>query len=748
MPAEPPRRPAGAQRDGAAGVPLGEYALLDVDRRRRTGVPEAIFGQDKTPEQIFALLTELRARDPGAPALAARRAGRGRGPVPGRGGARRSGRRDGDGRGPAARARPGAGADGGDHGPARGPGGRRPAGRARGARRPAGRRGRGRARAAAGPAGGPARGRVPDRGRGHGRGPAQRGHRAGQRAGDRGADQRRLRGRGRWPGRGGDHARLLQPGSGRGQHRQRVRGRRPRGQDHPRGAPVTDQTGSNRPGAAYIDATAGVAGDMLLGALLDAGATVARVQQAITSLGVPGLGLRTETARRGGLACLRAVITLPTVTDRERHLADVLAHVEASDLSPAGKDCAARVFRLLAEAEGAVHGQPPEEVHFHEVGAFDSLADVVGSAAALDDLGLLAPGAVVNCSALAAGSGTVNSRHGRLPVPAPAVVGLAAAAGLTLTGGDLAGERTTPTGAALLAAAATPGGFPDMTVRAVGTGGGGRGPADRPHITRGGVAAPGQREEEVTVVETTVDDIDPRLWPSILQAVRAAGAWDCWCTPIIGRHGRPGQVLTALCAEPVRPVVVAAVFAQTGTLGVRWSRMSRTTMGRQSVPVEVGPDGQRQVVTVKVAGTGQGGEGFGTVTAELAEAEAAAQALGWPVRSVCEAAVAQYRADQSGGGTATTSEASGGGSAAGSHGGSAGLAGADAPGVSGSGPPSRRTKLRNSWRSRNGAVAATSFSWRPLQPRARIATRQRRIAPGSQRSCHSMAAVAGAAGSR
>ena len=176
---------------------------------------------------------------------------------------------------------------------------------------------------------------------------------------------------------------------------------------------------TDRPGAAYIDATAGVAGDMLLAALLDAGADLERVRGAIASLGVPGLGLRTETARRGGLACLRAVITTPTAADRQRRLADVLGHVGASDLRPAAKDLATRVFRLLAEAEGAVHGEPPEEVHFHEVGAFDSLADVVGSAAALEDLGLLRPGAVVSCSALAAGSGFVTSRHGRLPVPAP-----------------------------------------------------------------------------------------------------------------------------------------------------------------------------------------------------------------------------------------------------------------------------------------------------------------------------------------
>jgi hypothetical protein len=233
-------------------------------------------------------------------------------------------------------------------------------------------------------------------------------------------------------------------------------------------------------------------------------------------------------------------------------------------------------------------------------------------------------------------------------VPAPAVLRIAAAAGLDLAGGDLTGERTTPTGAALLAASATPGGFPAMTVRAVGTGGGGRDTPDRPNITRVVIGAGGAerdlREGDVTVVESTVDDLDPRLWPSVLQAVRAAGAWDCWCTPTVGRHGRPGQVLTALCAEPVRRAVAGAIFAHTGTLGVRWSRMSRLTAPRTSVQVEVGPPGGSQVVTVKVADTADGVAGFGTATAELAEAEAAARALGWPVRAVCEAAVAQYRA--------------------------------------------------------------------------------------------------------
>jgi uncharacterized protein (DUF111 family) len=231
----------------------------------------------------------------------------------------------------------------------------------------------------------------------------------------------------------------------------------------------------------------------------------------------------------------------------------------------------------------------------------------------------------------------------------PAVLHIAAVAGLDLASGELIGERTTPTGAALVAAVATPGGFPAMTVRAVGTGGGCRDSPDRPNITRVVIGAPSGerelREGDVTVVESTVDDLDPRLWPSVLQAVRAAGAWDCWCTPIVGRHGRPGQVVTALCAEPVHGAVAAAIFAHTGTLGVRWSRMNRLTVSRTSVKVEVGPPGSSQVVTVKVAATTDEPAGFGTATAELAEAEAAAVALGWPVRAVCEAAVAQYRSE-------------------------------------------------------------------------------------------------------
>ena len=394
---------------------------------------------------------------------------------------------------------------------------------------------------------------------------------------------------------------------------------------------------------AHVDAGAGVAGDMLLGALLDVGADLAAVQGAIGSLGV-GATVAVERARRGGLACARLRVRLPAVAEHERHLGDVLALVDAAELEPAARGLATRVFELLARAEGAVHDLPPQEVHFHEVGALDALVDVVGTAAAAASLDLL--DARVTCSPLAAGSGTVRAAHGVLPVPAPAVLRLAADAGLALTGGDLTGERTTPTGAALVAALAVPGPLPTLRVEAVGVGGGSRDPDDRPNVTRVVVGhaetSPGGRlADEVLVVEATVDDLDPRIWPSVLAAVRAAGAWDCWTTAVTARHGRPGQVLSVLCAPEVREAVVDAVFRHTSTFGVRWSRWERATSRRRSVPVEVGPAGARQVVTMKVA------EGAGDVpalaTPELAEAEAAALALGWPVRAVCEAALVAYR---------------------------------------------------------------------------------------------------------
>lgn len=397
--------------------------------------------------------------------------------------------------------------------------------------------------------------------------------------------------------------------------------------------------------AAYLDCTAGVAGDMLLGALLDAGADLGAVRAGVGALGLAGLTVDVEHTRRCGLRCARAVVRTPSGDQPTRGLAEVLAAIDAAALSPAVAALAGATFRLLADAEAAVHAVPADRVHFHEVGAADALADVVGTAVAAEHLGLLADTAVLTCSALATGSGTATSAHGTIPVPSPAVLQIAADRGLALTGGELSGERSTPTGAALVAALATPGPLPEMTVAAVGTGAGHRDTPERPNITRvvlGSTPLPGSARgpgEPVTVVEATIDDLGPELWPGVLAAVRAAGAWDCWTTPTIGRHGRPGHVLCALCTEQIRPAVVDAVFRHSTTLGVRWACWQRSTLPRTTVPVAVGPPGAEQDVTVKVA-TGPGGER--TAKPEFADAERVALELGWPVRRVCEAALAGY----------------------------------------------------------------------------------------------------------
>jgi uncharacterized protein (TIGR00299 family) protein len=399
--------------------------------------------------------------------------------------------------------------------------------------------------------------------------------------------------------------------------------------------------------AAHLDCTAGVAGDMLLGALLSAGAPPEPVTGAIASLGIPGLRLRIGRDRRGGLACTRAIVETAEVPDRERHLAEVLDAVDRAALSPAAAAFARRVFGLLAEAEASVHGTSPEQVHFHEVGAHDALADVIGCAAAADGLGLLSERARVSCSVLGPGSGSVRGAHGLLPVPVPAVLELVRRAGLPLGPGDRTGECTTPTGAALVAALARPGPMPAMTVLATGCGGGSRDTPDRPNVTRvvlgsvrSAASAPEPAHETVSVVEATVDDLDPRIWPSVLDALRAAGAWDCWTTGTLARAGRPGRVVTALCAEEVRGAVLDVLFRHTSTLGARWSSWDRLTLPRSMATVRIGPGGAEREVQVKVAGLGGAAV---TVQPEYADALRAAAELGWPVRAVCEAAVIAYR---------------------------------------------------------------------------------------------------------
>jgi uncharacterized protein (TIGR00299 family) protein len=389
----------------------------------------------------------------------------------------------------------------------------------------------------------------------------------------------------------------------------------------------------------WIDAANGAAGDMLLGALIDAGAPAAAVEGSFAALSrVSGdqVSLQVSGVRRHGLRASRAAVTAAPTSVR-RTLPDVVALLRAADLGEAVTSFSVTVFELLAAAEGEVHGVPAAEVHFHEVGALDALADVAGCATALAALGLLAAGAEVTVSSVGVGSGWVRAAHGRLPVPVPAVVRILADAGAPVSAGPGPGELCTPTGAALMATLATGwGDLPAMALRATGYGAGTRDPDGHPNVVRvviGESAGPAGswQPSSMVMIETTVDDLDPRLWPGALEAIHAAGAADCWLTPALMRHGRPGHVLSALAGEPVVDSVVRAIATATTTLGVRVHAVQRRARPRDQVQVEVAG----QAVSVK-RGILDGE--FVVLQTEFADAQAAARRTGLPVGEIIDRA--------------------------------------------------------------------------------------------------------------
>jgi len=352
----------------------------------------------------------------------------------------------------------------------------------------------------------------------------------------------------------------------------------------------------------WVDAASGASGDMLLGALLGAGVPVDVLQQAVDAVTPEPVTLRTERVRRNGLAATRCHVEVPDSTDH-RTWRDVRALLEAADLDAPVRGLALRAFGRLAEAEAAVHGTSADEVHFHEVGALDAIADVVGVCAGFAHL---AP-ASVTVSPVAVGSGTVRAAHGTLPVPPPAVAellrGVPSWAGPATTP---AGELCTPTGAALLTTLATAWGpQPAMVVDTVGVGAGGRDPEGHANVLRLFTGSASEAAGSATagtdgaplLIETNVDDLDPRVWPAVLAALLAAGASDAWLTPILMKKGRPAHTLHALVSADRAAVVRAAIFRNTSTIGLREQPLGKHALDREMVEVEVG--GHR--IAVKLA---------------------------------------------------------------------------------------------------------------------------------------------------
>ena len=350
----------------------------------------------------------------------------------------------------------------------------------------------------------------------------------------------------------------------------------------------------------WVDASAGASGDMLLGALLGAGVPLDVVATAVAAVAPEHVDLTVETVTRHGFAATRCHVE---VADSRTHRtwSDVSALLRDADLSDAVRARALAAFERLAVAEAAVHGTDPADVHFHEVGALDAIADVVGVCAAIEHLGL----DELVVSPVAVGSGSVRAAHGELPVPPPAVAELLR--GVPSYAGPGAGESCTPTGAALLTTGATSyGAQPAMTVTAIGVGAGARDPATHANVVRvlagvstgstGAGEAPTGRDTAL-VLEANIDDLDPRLWPGVIAALLAVGASDAWLTPILMKKGRPAHTLTALVPHAGADAVRTEIFRQTSTIGLRETVVGKTALERDMRVVHV--DGEP--VHVKLA---------------------------------------------------------------------------------------------------------------------------------------------------
>lgn len=381
---------------------------------------------------------------------------------------------------------------------------------------------------------------------------------------------------------------------------------------------------------AWIDASAGVAGDMLLGALVDAGAELTALQRAVDAVLPDAVHLTATPVTRAGLRALKVDVD-PLADDApHRTWRDVRNLLGNAALPGPVRDRATAVFARLAGAEAHVHGISTEDVHFHEVGALDSIADVVGVCAALERLGV----ATLTAGEVAVGAGRARTAHGDVPVPVPAVVELAR--GWRVRAGGT-GELATPTGMATIRTLATRcEDLPSMAVEAVGIGAGSRDTPGRANVVRVvlGTGPPTDtRTEPVVLLEANVDDLDPRLWPEVLAGLLRCGAADAWLVPIVMKKGRPAHTLTVLCHPDQTGVLRDRMFRDTSTLGVREGPLRKHALARAFVDIDL--DGG--AVAVKV---GHSGGVIVQVMPEFADVATLARRLGRPERLVLQEASA------------------------------------------------------------------------------------------------------------
>lgn len=327
-----------------------------------------------------------------------------------------------------------------------------------------------------------------------------------------------------------------------------------------------------------FDPFAGIAGDMLLGALIDLGLEPEWLADLVADLRIDARA-RVETVKRGVITC-RAVQVERGADERRRRLEDVLELIDAASLDPWASSTAAAAFRRLAEVEGALHGQPPEAVHFHELGAVDAIVDIVGACAGVQALG------ATRCSTrpVALGRGWVHTEHGELPLPAPATLRLLE--GLPVTESGFEGELTTPTGALLLSVLTGGRHSPStFTPLRSGYGAGSRDPHTHPNCLRV-VLAEGSGAADLLILQADLDDMPPEYVPAVVEALKDAGALDVWMHPVLMKKGRQGVRIEALVSPAAREPVTRALFEGSTTIGARYWRVDREVLPRRAEAVE------------------------------------------------------------------------------------------------------------------------------------------------------------------
>jgi len=332
----------------------------------------------------------------------------------------------------------------------------------------------------------------------------------------------------------------------------------------------------------YLDCFAGISGDMLLGALLDLGVPEDVLRRELAKLGLPGYSIATQRVVKQSIAATKFDCRAEHRHHEHRGFTTIAEMITSSALAEPVKRRAVSVFRRLGEAEAKIHGVPLEQIHFHEIGAVDSIVDIVGVCIALEWLGVTA----IQASPLPCGSGFVETAHGRFPVPAPATLELLR--GVPVVPTAVTAELVTPTGAALLAEVCTRyGSIPALVVEKIGYGAGTRDLPELPNVLRAVLGQPAEApaSDTVSVVEANIDDMNPELCGEVMERLLATGVLDVFWTPVQMKKNRPGMLLTVLCEPSDADRVAELVLTHTTSFGVRIHEARRRTLTREIVLV-------------------------------------------------------------------------------------------------------------------------------------------------------------------